>query len=262
MDIEKMKRELAAIREGNGGSSSNDDGINYFKMEPGNRYQVRVLEAEAGPVIKEWHWHFGVAGRNHIICNKRNFNDECPVCELASAMWREYDDGGRTDESLGNAAKKLFAKNRFYANVLERGDEDAGPKVYSFGKRVAESMYESFLDPDYDAKFLDPESGYDFKIKYDREDPNDMRTSKTIVKASPKPSPLAESVDEGQSIVEAAHNLDELFTPAKVEDTLAILDKYEAPIDTEDLGSAKYGDDDKEGSSDVMSAINRLENTN
>lgn len=260
MDIEKMKRELAAIREGNNtNSSSNSDGLNYFKMDPNNKYQVRVLEPEEGPTIREYHWHWNVAG-NKVLCNKRSFNEDCPVCELASAMWREFDDGGRTDASLGEAAKNLFAKNRFYTNVVDRDDEEAGPKIFSFGKRVAEMMYESFLDPDYDGKFLDPENGFDFKINYTREDLNNPMTSKTLIKASPKSSPLAEDSEVAQNFIRDAYNLDEIYTPANPEDVMAILDKYEAPIDTNNVGTAKYGAD--EGSSDVMSAINRLENSN
>ena len=260
MDLEQMRKELEALRSGgNTKSSSKTDGIKYFRMQPGNNYRVRFVEASDGPPIKQWHWHYGV-NNNNFVCNKRNFGEDCPVCDLASSIWQEYvatQEAGSPDESLKAAAKKLFARDRFYANVLVRGEESEGVQVFSFGKQAAEMIYECFLNPDYEGKFLDAREGYDFTIKYTRDDPNDVRTSKTLIMPTVKASPIADSNSSIEDIVASAHNLDNLYSATDRDDMLAALDSVGTP-DIDSVGTAKYGSNSSTGSS-VMDAIRNLE---
>ena len=270
MDLEQMRKELEALR--NGGSrrdqkSSSEGDVRYWRPTPGE-HQIRFINLQDtnpnvthGP-IKEWHWHYrvGADGSDRgktFLCNKRSFNEECPICELASSMWQaqeEFEKEGTPRPDLRQAAINMFAKNRYYANVLVRGEEEKGVQVYSFGKRVAQAAYEVFLDQDYNGKFLDVNDGFDFKIKYELEDPTDKRSAKTIIRPSAKPSPLADTAEEIEDIMSTAYDLDEIYTPSELTDIIAALDKYQSD-DFEDLGVEKYQESAETAPADINPAL-------
>jgi hypothetical protein len=63
-----------------------------------------------------------------VLCPKRNFGDNCPVCDFASQLWREGVDNN--DDHSKKMAKSLFVRQRFFSPVMVRGQEDAGVRVW------------------------------------------------------------------------------------------------------------------------------------
>ena len=93
-------------------------------------------------------FHYNVGDhKGGIVCPKRNFGDECPICDFASKLWREGVDAN--DEESKKLAKSLFVRTRYFSPVVVRGREDEGVKVYGYGKQAYELLLGYILDPEY-----------------------------------------------------------------------------------------------------------------
>jgi hypothetical protein len=93
-----------------------------------------------------------------IVCPNREARKRCPVCEQADRM------KASVSQADQERAKGLFARRRVYANVIDRADMDAGPKILAFGKTIHEALITLRKDPDW-GDFCDPIKGYDIGIK-------------------------------------------------------------------------------------------------
>ena len=136
IDLNKMKQKLAST-QGNGGGKSD-----FWKITEGE-HTVRLLPSEDGDPFREFWFHYNVGTHNGFLCPKRNFGDNCPVCEFATKLFNE----GET-ESV-NMAKKLFARQRFFSPVVVRGEEKAGVRVWGYSKTVYQELLGLVLNPEY-----------------------------------------------------------------------------------------------------------------
>ena len=124
IDMELMRQKLASLRgEGNKGENSV-----WFRPEEGDT-DIRIVPTNDGDPLKEMFFHYNVGEhRGGIMCPKRNFGEQCPICEFASSLWREGVD--KNDEESTKLAKSLFVRTRYFSPVVVRGREDEGIKVY------------------------------------------------------------------------------------------------------------------------------------
>ena len=113
IDLEKMRAKLATLK-GQGG-----DRDNFWRPEDGES-NIRIVSTPDGDPFKERFFHYNVGEARSFLCPKRNFGDNCPVCDFANKLWNEG-----TEESK-KQAKDLFAKQRFFSPVLVRGEEAEG----------------------------------------------------------------------------------------------------------------------------------------
>lgn len=255
-NLEKLQKQLDQIKNPRS-SSSNDDNL-FWRLTEGD-HQIRLLALENGDIMRNFHWHYGVNGKNYL-CAKQSFNKECPICDLASNIWNEFTatrDNGTPDDSLKEAAKELFASKRFYFPVLVRGMEDEGPKVYSAGSRAAEQIFQIATDPENEEMF-DPQKGFDLKVTYKLQNPDDRRTASTTINASRKTSPLLEgaSKEELEEFYASIPDFDELFNIPDPNDIRSELDSYIAQMSgvvSDDVGTEQYSD------SPVQAAFERLQ---
>ena len=132
LDLNKMKAKLAALK-GNGGGSSV-----FWKPQDGEQ-TIRILPTEDGDPFKDYHFHYmTISGKNNsVMCPKRNFGELCPVCDFASNLWNEGQNGA---PGAGEEAKKLFAKQRFFSPVIVRGQEASGPRAWGYSKTIYEQL--------------------------------------------------------------------------------------------------------------------------
>ena len=128
LDLNKMKAKLAALK-GNGGGGTSI----FWKPQEGEQ-TIRIVPTEDGDPFKDYHFHYmNINGKNQsVMCPKRNFGEACPVCDFASNLWNEGQNG---TPGAGDEAKKLFAKQRFFSPVIVRGQED---QAENFASELAE----------------------------------------------------------------------------------------------------------------------------
>tara|TARA_Y100000592_G_scaffold89737_1_gene147368 strand:+ start:418 stop:780 length:363 start_codon:yes stop_codon:yes gene_type:complete len=83
LDLQAMREKLEASKNGNKKSSDTK-----WKPEQGDQ-TIRILPTKDGDPFKEYHFHYNVGKNPGIMCPKKNFNEECPICDFASKLWKE-----------------------------------------------------------------------------------------------------------------------------------------------------------------------------
>ncbi len=243
IDLKKMKAKLAAAKSnGKGGKSD------FWKITEGE-HTVRILPSEDGDPFREFHFHYNVGKQNGFLCPKRNFGDDCPVCDFATKLFNQGD-----TESI-NMAKKLFARQRFFSPVLVRGEEKEGVRVWGYSKTVYQELLSLVLNPDF-GDITDADEGVDLVLKYAK-DPG-MLYPKTSLTPRRKSSPLCEDEDaDCQELIGNVPDFDTLFERKTSEEVGTILDEamnsdLDAEANSEE--TSKY----KTPSNDVQAALNEL----
>ena len=155
------------------------------------------------------------------MCPKKNFGEECPVCNFATKLWNEG-----TEDSK-KMAKGLFAKQRFFSPVLVRGEEAEGVRVWGYGKQAYEKLLTIVLDPDY-GDITDPEEGNDLKIMYGK--PAGASFPRTDIRPRPRKTVLCDDAVGGDErcaeLLETIPNFETLFERKQPEQVQALLDAY------------------------------------
>jgi hypothetical protein len=242
IDMSKMKKKLDQLN--NKGST----GGQYLKMEIGNTYEIRILPTPDGDPFKQYFVHYRVGDSQPFLSPKKNFNEDDALDRFVRKL---YDEGS---EESRNMARDLSAKARFFSPVIVRGQEDEGPKVWSYSKTVYQELLKTVLDPDF-GDITDPNTGFDLKVTYDK--PNGKMYPETVVRPRPKASKL--SKDENQ-VEEWLANLPDIDgmqtrkTPAEVQE---ILDAFlmSDDVDPEEMASETVRSG---GSSRVAAALSDL----
>jgi hypothetical protein len=243
IDLKKMKAKMAAAQNnGKGGKSD------FWKLTEGE-HTVRILPSEDGDPFKEYHFHYNVGKQNGFLCPKRNFGDDCPVCNFATKLFNQGD-----TESI-DMAKKMFARQRFFSPVMVRGEEKAGVRVWGYSKTVYQELLSLVLNPDF-GDITDADEGVDLLLKYAK-DPG-MLYPKTSLTPRRKSSPLCEDEDaDCQELISNVPDFDTLFERKTTEEVGAILDEAmnsELDAEANSEETSKY----KTPSNDVQAALNEL----
>ena len=224
LDLDKMKKKLDTLQNSGGGTSTSA----FWKPQEGEQ-TIRILSTEDGDPFKDYHFHYmTINGRtNSVMCPKRNFGEDCPVCEFASKLWNESQNG--SPESA-EEAKKLFAKQRFFSPVLVRGQETSGPKVYGYSKTIYEQLLNTLFDPDY-GDITDAMEGNDIRLTYGRS--AGRLFPETKIRVRPVKTPLCQE-DQIQDHLDAVPDFTTLFERKSTADVQELLNQYIVDGDSED----------------------------
>ena len=219
LNIEKMRQKLEASR--NGGKMKKDTG---FKWRPSEGDQtVRILPTADGDSFREFQFHYNVGKNPGILCPKRNYGEDCPICDFASKLWRQ---GTETNnETAKKEAKKLLARRRYYSPIIVRGEESSGVRVWAYGKTAYETLLGYVLDPDY-GDITDPETGTDIVLNYTVPGTTGA-FPKTALKPRRRPSVLCDDmVDDCAKLLDSVPDVETLFERKTTEDIQSLLDEY------------------------------------
>ncbi len=110
LNLDAMQAKLDKLN-GKGEGASNSKNL-FWRPEEGES-NIRIVSTPDGDPFKERFFHYNV-GTSGFLCPKRNFGDDCPVCNFANQLWNEG-----TEESK-RQAKELFAKQRFFCACSRR----------------------------------------------------------------------------------------------------------------------------------------------
>ena len=156
INLDKMRAKLAALR----GEGKSGDSV-FWRPAEGDQ-DIRIVPTADGDPFKEMHFHYNVE-KGGFLCPKRNFGDDCPVCDFASQLWREGVDNN--DEHSKKTAKSLFVRQRFFSPVMVRGEENLGVRIWGYGKMAYENLLSLVLNPEY-GDITDTEAGTDLTLTY------------------------------------------------------------------------------------------------
>lgn len=116
-------------------------------------------------------------------------------------------------------AKHLRSKERFYAVIMVRGEEDKGPQVWEFSKETRDQVYGILTHKDnIDEDMLSPDVGYDFTCSVTQVieggKPRLYKGSpvkQVNLQARKKPSPLSKDKAQAKKWLDAVPNLEDMF---------------------------------------------------
>lgn len=215
---------------------------------------IRIVPTPDGDPFKDRYFHYNV-GSSGFLCPKKNFGDDCPVCNFANKLWNENDEDSR------KMAKSMFAKQRFFSPVLVRGEESEGIKVWGYGKMAYQKLLNIVLDPDY-GDITDPEEGNDLKIIYEKMAGANYPT--TDIRPRPRKSVLCDDRVGGDErcaeLLETVPDFEGIFERKSTEDVQSILDTFldEGGSDEVTRGQVNIGVTSNAEQSSVEAAFNEL----
>lgn len=254
INIDKMREKLETLENGDRGGSSTD-----FRPEEGDQ-NIRFLPAEDGDPFKEFYVHYNLGkGKPGVLCAKKNFGESCPICELATKLWREGVD--TDDDTIKKYAKDLFPKARYASHIVVRGKENEGPKIYNYSKTVYKQLIDLVLDPDY-GDITDIETGLDLKLTYTKPTKKG-EFPQTSITPRRKSSHLVDSgdIEDANELIEKSPSFDKKYPKVPFAELKTLVSEYvsevlEAEADDEvveelSTETKKYSNSDEVSDSDI-----------
>ena len=232
INLEAMRAKLEQSK--NGGKSSGSKST-MWRPKQGDQH-IRILPTKDGDPFREFHFHYNVGKNPGILCPKKNYGEHCPICDFASQLWRDGVDNN-SDQSK-NAAKKLFARKRYYSPIIIRGQETDGVKIWAYGKMAYETLLGYVLDADY-GDITDPETGTDLVLNYTVPGtPGSF--PKTQLKPRRRPSVLCDdAIASCEELIESVPDIEAQFKRLSSEEIQAIMDEYLSSDSSSEMSSSE-----------------------
>jgi len=255
IDLNKMRAKLEALK--NRGNRGEDGPM--WKPKEGEQ-AIRIVPTPDGDPFKEFWLHYNLGKNRGFLSPKRNFGIDDPLNDFVRQLFNE-----KTDESI-KMAKKLMAKQRFYAPVLVRGEEEKGVRWWSFGKKAYQQLLNLVLNPEY-GDITDIETGTDIVLKYTvpaPTPPGQPRTEwpETILTPRRRSSVLCDDAvggsDRCAELLDNIPNLDDVFIRKTPEEIQVMLDEWLSGDSEGKDDVVKY--DNQGSTTSVDAAFNELMN--
>jgi hypothetical protein len=251
INMDLMRKKLASLR----GEGQRDGDSLFFKLEEGDQ-DIRIVPTADGDPLKEMYFHYNVGEhKGGILCPKRNFGERCPVCDFASAVWKESSE--TNDDEGKKLAKSLFVRARYFSPVVLRGRESEGIKVYGYGKKAYELLLGYILDPEY-GDITDTQEGTDITLTYTKPT-TPGAYPQTSMKMRRNTSSLLEDTEAIPALLDRMPDFGSLFERKTPEEIDTILDEQLVnPSSAESLSSETTAYGKSSSASDVDKAFDEL----
>ena len=210
LDMKKMRQKYSALKNRGNGKSF------FWRPQDGDQ-TIRIVPTADGDPFKEYWFHYNLGKQAGFLSPKKNFGEDDPLDNFVRSLYREG-----TDESI-KMAKSLSARQRFFAPVIVRGEEDQGIKIWGFGKTVYETILNLVLNPEY-GDITDIETGTDLTLNYGK--PAGAQFPQTKLTPKRRPSPLTDNRDRTQELVENIPDFSTVFDRKTPEQVQTILDEF------------------------------------
>jgi len=208
-----MRERLQALQSRGGNSNK------FWRPQDGETV-IRIVPTEDGDPFKDYWFHYNLGKNPGFLSPKKNFGEDCPLHSFVRGLWNEG------DEESKKMAKSLSARQRFFAPVIVRGEEESGVRVWGFGKQVYEKLLNLVLNPEY-GDITDPEVGTDLVLTYGK--PAGATYPVTNITPRRQSSPLCQDGPEKcREVLEGIPDFDELFAASRktAEEVQQMLDEY------------------------------------
>lgn len=196
-NIEKIKEKIQQLtsrgKKGLGDSNKDLPKIQWFKPGLGN-HEIRFLpfkDKNGQPFMEVAYYDSRLLSERRFVSGFQ-FGLEDPVFEMLAELRKD-----KSKESW-KLWRNLQPRERYYALILVRTEEEKGPQVWELNSKLVTEIYSILAHPDYkDEDMMDPELGYDFTVLVS---PTDKTFKGYPVKdiklqARRKPSPLSKDDD-------------------------------------------------------------------
>ena len=253
MDLNMIKSKLGSLQATSGKSKGEkiDYTKIYWKPKQEGKTQVRILPSKFNNEwpFKEVTLNYGFA--KFAIYSLSNWGEDDPIVEFAKKL-RETNDSDNW-----KLAKKIDPKMRIFAQVIIRGEEDKGVRLWEFGKNIYQSLLSLADDADY-GDYTDINEGIDFTVEAKYGDVGGRQVLLSSITPKRKSSPLSSDADQIKDWLENQNDILELQGRFKksYEDIKILLTNFINPEEAANEGdiiSEKPSDFDKDSSADPKS---------
>lgn len=210
IDLEKMKQKRAALMN----KDPNRD--IFWKPQDGDT-TIRIVPTSDGDPFKEFWFHYNLGRTPGFLSPKKNFGEADPLDDFVRKLFNE-----RSEDSI-KMAKNLMARQRFFAPVIVRGEEEKGVQIWGFGKRVYQDLLDLVLNPDY-GDITDVETGTDLKITYGK--PPGAQFPVTNVTPRRRSSALSEDEELSTQWLDSIPEFAQVFDRKTPEEVGTLLEDY------------------------------------
>lgn len=170
-------------------------GGDFVKLTPG-RNVLRVLPPRLGQkscfVVTQQHT-IELPGMKKAIffnCPRKMGNKPCFSCQRADQL------KATGDPRDFDSAYSYMPKLTVYANVIDRRNPEAGPRVLRMGKTIYDALVDLRNDTDAGGDFSDPINGFDIVITRKGTTKNDTEYKVTPARESSQLAPTMEEISD------------------------------------------------------------------
>ena len=253
MDLNMIKSKLGSLQSSSGKSKGEkiDYTTIYWKPKQEGKTQVRIIPSKFNSEwpFKEVQLHYGFA--KFAVYALSNWGEADPIVEFAKKL-RETNDSDNW-----KLAKKIDPKMRIFAQVIVRGEEDKGVRLWEFGKNIYQSLLSLADDADY-GDYTDINEGIDFTVEAKYGDVGGRQVLLSTITPKRKSSPLSDNADQIKGWLEDQNDILEMQGKYKksYEDIKTLLATFINPEDAAaegDVIKEKSSDFDKDTTADAKS---------
>jgi hypothetical protein len=217
----------------------------FWKPKIGSQV-VRIVPRKSNPdyPFAEVSFHQYNVFKKSIYCLE-NFGEKDPVVQLVKELYNE-----NTAESK-ELAKKIGPRYKFFAQVVVRGEENLGTRIWEFNKTTYEKLLTIMANEDY-GEIDNIVSGTDLTVEgyKDSVKIGKKEVEYIAVNITPKrnSTPLAKTEAEVKAFLENQKDILEIYKRYSYEDIKQMLKNYISPSDA----TAQKSDDEVEESSEEV----------
>ena len=177
MDVKKIQEKLEKLQNPTKKTQYADRSVTFFKPQLGKNL-VRFVPNKNNPEdpFVELFFHYGIGPK--VMLSPISYGEKDPIVEFANGLKKSKDP---EDWKL---AKKLQPKQRTFALVISRNEEDKGARWYEFGKSVYQELLALGSDEEV-GDFTDVIEGRDIKVDVTEGNPYQETAIRPTMKSSP-----------------------------------------------------------------------------
>ena len=220
MNLDLLKSKLDTIQNRNTGEKKDYTTI-FWKPTVGKQ-QIRLVPSMYTPdnPFSELKFYYGIT--NKVMISPLNIGGKDPIAEFVQKL---YDSN---DKSNFDLARKLRAKNRIFAPVVVRGEEDKGVRLWGFGQQIYTELLAMATDEEI-GDFTDVTGGLDFTAETVGPEATGTQYNKTSIRAKRQNTPLSEDATQVETWLNTQPNPTEQFKKYTFDEMKDALRRYLEP---------------------------------
>lgn len=227
-NINLIRERLAKLQSNSKGNSSEkiDYASLFWKPKLGKQV-IRIVPRKANKdfPFSEVSMHEWKIFKKNVYCLE-NFGEKDPVVQLVKELYNEGDDDSK------DLAKKIRPRTKYYAQVVVRGEESQGVRIWEFNKTTYEKLLSIMADEDF-GDITDITEGTDLTIEgYKDSIQIGKRTVEYVaVNVTPKRnmSPLSTDLNQAKSFLENQKDIMEIYKKYSYDEIKGMLKAYLSP---------------------------------
>lgn len=211
--IKKKMNDLSSGSRNNRNNNNKGPRLTFWKptpTEPDKPHRIRFLpyQDQNEQPFQEVSYYDNKELTDRRIIAPAQFDLDDPVFELLAQLKK------MKSKNAWNIMNSLRAKERYYAPILVRGEEDKGVQIWELNTKLLKDIYGWLAHEDYaDEDLMDPVNGYDWKLTVTETDREFMgyKVKEYHILPDRKPKKLFDKKEDREKILSQVPDLYDHF---------------------------------------------------